>query len=1110
MLHLMTGGAGSGKSTRLAEEIERAIEQNQNVFVMVPEQFSFEYEVRLYRRLGVKRFHQISVFSFTTLAQDLFCRYGGRSGEYASDLTKTILLYQTIRALTKSAALPYFGTQTQKQSFLDSALKLIGELRKAGLSPADFAAHAETLNDRLRDKTMDLATLYAAYDKALSDHGYKDSLTDISEAAAIANGNDHFRGAAVFLDEFESFTGDQLEMLEGMITEAQDVFVTLRTEDPAAPDFSVFDTTNATYRQLNRLAAQQHVETKRIPCEGTHRFHHADLAHLSRSILRTHRAVSDESSEHIRIIEAKNCYEEADFVCAAIRRLVEQKRASFRDIAVVTHQLSEYAGILEAACERYDIPYFLDCKHGVMHTAVMQLITAVIGLIAATVPSTEGMLRLAKTQLLGISCERIHALETYCYTWNVEGAMWLSPFPDSAPEDLECLRLLLTAPLTALREDCRHAPVQEVCRALFVYLQDMEIPSHISGVARTYRDNGFPEEAAALKRLWGDLMELLDTLCTVMADQTLTLPQFRDLLTAMLRGLHYSSPPQTLDSVLIMPAETARFNDPKFTFVLGMNEGYFPSEIHLGGLLSEDEKQTLAESGLCLSRSAQSLVWDERLIAYKTLSSASEGLFLLYPLASEAGTERLPSFLIDQIRALFPNEIRSYAEHYDADFYAATAKAAYYRLVQDSQTDSPEQASVAAALRESPVYAAKLSMLSSLSERPAFALSNPTMLRRVFGDTLPISATKLETYQLCPFSFYLERGLKVSVPQKKEINPLEIGLLVHFCLERILSGCPDKAAFDALSQAEIRTLTQQAAQEYLDTQLGGSFGKDSRFAHNFQRLTAGIPDLIAHLQAELRQSKFRPVAFELTISQDAPICLKAPNGVEIRLNGKIDRVDLYEADGKQYLRVIDYKTGGKKLSLANLLYGIDLQMFLYLFALLEPGSPYAGAHPAGVLYVPSGTPKCDRDREQAMDDGDLLRAKNKHYRMNGVLLREREVLNAMELGLEGVFLPDPRSKDDPGKGELVLSPKATGYLTDAQFARLREHARGLLTDMAEKLYAGQIAASPLKRKDKDPCTYCSYHEICGHEEDGECRTPAPDAEEQMLRILSGEEEIHHA
>ena len=64
----------------------------------------------------------------------------------------------------------------------------------------------------------------------------------------------------------------------------------------------------------------------------------------------------------------------------------------------------------------------------------------------------------------------------------------------------------------------------------------------------------------------------------------------------------------------------------------------------------------------------------------------------------------------------------------------------------------------------------------------------------------------------------------------------------------------------------------------------------------------------------------------------------------LSVTGKVDRVDGWLKNGKLYLRVVDYKTGKKAFDLADVRYGLGIQMLLYLFALQRYGG---SAVPAG-------------------------------------------------------------------------------------------------------------------------------------------------------------------
>lgn len=105
--------------------------------------------------------------------------------------------------------------------------------------------------------------------------------------------------------------------------------------------------------------------------------------------------------------------------------------------------------------------------------------------------------------------------------------------------------------------------------------------------------------------------------------------------------------------------------------------------------------------------------------------------------------------------------------------------------------------------------------------------------------------------------------------------------------------------------------------------------------------------LIENILEEFQHSDFRPAFFELSISDSAkeggpcvsPYAVTLPDGKKIRLYGKIDRVDAYQKDGKIYIRIVDYKTGSKNLSMDLIEKGQEMQMLLYLFAIWKNKDP---------------------------------------------------------------------------------------------------------------------------------------------------------------------------
>lgn len=1093
MLNLILGGSGTGKSRRLIDETALQIKKGKHVFVIVPEQFSFEYDKKLYYGLGAENFNKIKSLSFTSLAKEIFEKYGGCSGEYADDISKQVIMYRTVQELKSKKAFMYFSKQAESPDFVSDALRLVSEFRQSGVGAQELITKINSSDTTLREKLLDIATLYFAYDSALRDNNLKDSLTDITESAVIANINDYFEGSVVMFDEFESFTGDEHEMIKTIIAQADEVFAAFRSENLNSEDCSIFDSVNKTCRRMLAAAQKYKIKVNTVLLDRMYRFASGDIEHLSRNILRTGKAVF-ENSESIKIVECTDLYGEAEYICAEIKRLV-MSGLRYSDIVVTSRQLSDYVYIFESIFDRYEIPYYMHINKSVMHTALMQLVSGIFEVISSVRPSSESIFRLAKTMLGGISVEEVSRLENYCFEWDIDGDMWLSPF-ENAP-DIEKTRRQIIEPLIALKENCFESSGGEICKSLYEYLVSIGAEKNFIRIIRDFKDRDMQYMAKEQKRIWDMFVNALDKVAQTCGREVMKPADFCGLFEAVLSQIKYSVPPQTLDGVKIVKAETARFDSPKVTFIAGVNEDIFPMSVSQGGLLNESDRLEFESMGLSLSRSSEELAADEKLIVYKAVSSPSEKLYMLYPLSDSRGISRYPSYVIKQTEEMFTNDIKIYAKDMGVIFYCPTIEAAYYYYVQHMSENTPEIQSLKGILAEDDFYSSRISYLESVKKSDAFQISEKDIMKRLYSKRLNISATGFEEYNLCPFKFFCRTGLNIKPLQRREINAAEQGSIIHKCLEKLLSSCRTKAEFESLDKNKIEIMISSCADEYLSENLGGEKGKTSRFKGNYKRLVSSITEIVLHLQQELSQSEFFPVSMEFDITEangGLPV-LTTDSGIEIIIRGIIDRVDMYEKDGQKYIRIVDYKTGNKEFSLGDLLYGINMQMIIYLYSALDKNGKFRDALPAGVLYMPAGAMPCSLDRNS---EESIETALNKRYKMKGIVLNNNDVLSAMDKGIRGIYIPAKALKD-------MSLDKRSSVLDLKQFALLKKYTQKVLEEMADSLYSGNIAPFPLQPSSTNICKYCDYWSVCGN--DGSIyRTKLSDKEAEKLLLSEITEE----
>ncbi len=1102
MLNIIVGGAGCGKTYEMMSRIEAAVKADKDVLVIIPDQFSFEFDRALYERIGMTFFNRVEVLSFARCAKEIFIKHGGLKGRYADDTVKNIMMFRTLKTLSEREGLCFYNRQAKSPMFVESGLDIVKELTLSGVTPEQLTDCVNGLDESIRDKVADVALIYSEYGKLLSESGYKDGSGDISEAAKRAQVHGYFNGRTVFIDSFKSFTADEYAFLEAVISQSESTTICLTTADKNPRDFSIFETVNHTRSKLVRIAEEHGVKTNTdMLCEPK-RFAKPELAFMSGNILRYVRGKYDGECSAVKVYRSADTYGEGDFVCAEIRRLVMEEGYSYKDIAVLSRQKETYSPVMESAFERYDIPFYTDESSTASHKALFIFIRTALLLAAEKNASTEEWLRYMKTGMLGLSDEEIAAVESYCYKWSVEGEMWNEPFVNGEKNDYaENVRKRVAEPVFALRERCEKSDGAEICSALQDFIYDVGV----TAVLCDKYDNCNTEDAAVLasvreiKQLWELLCSLLETMSRVLAGTALGLGSFAELFGNALSKLKLSAPPQTLDSVQFMAAHTARLAEPKVIFILGANEGLFPFAAKPSGLFSDRDRLALETAGITLSGSVKDKLAEERFVAYSVLSGASERVYVSCASADVSGKAMYPSLIVGQLCEMFGNGISSDFDSCGMLSFCTTADAAYYQYVQNYKRNDEDSASLFAALNAIPEYASRIEYLKSVEQGAEHRLTKTTG-RKLFGTEISMSASRFEDYRKCPFMYFCEKGLKIYPPEKVELDKPSKGNVIHYCLCEIL-GANSKDAFENLSREQLKKQVKFHLDEYYKSgTVGGDYGKTKRYKAAYRRLSDTLTDILARLTDEFRQSCFVPDEFEYKIGRDGKekaLKLVTPNGVTVYFEGTVDRVDVYKKDGRSYIRVIDYKSGAKDFRFEDLLYGINMQMLLYLFALTDAGSAgkYSGAVPSGVLYMPAKDviPELDRN------DDDMVKSYNSTFRMKGTVLDDMDVIAAMEEKCEGTFIPIKFNKDGSYKS-------GSSYVTFEELENLRKYSYELMMGTADAITEGEIQASPLQDKDKLPCSYCKYKSVCGNYPPSNPRVYDADAKVRIERIKRGGDE----
>ena len=1090
MLKLILGGSGSGKTTLLYQRIGARAAAGEKSILLVPEQFTSSTEGRIYRELGDARSGFVESFSFTSLAEKILSGEGGAAVQTLTDAGRTVLVRRALEELQDNVH--YYYRHRRSAAFCQMAAQTIDELKSAGLSGQQLYTLAQNCGAE-SGKLSELALIFQGYETLLA-HTGMDPADRLELAAArlenaLAEGRvpAFLEGREVFIDEFDTFNAPKKRLLGALLACLPTVTVALCDDGaPLAPgDLGLFSGAKQVAAQLRQLARKNGAEAA-VPQLLRRDLRHKDapaLAAVTRLLETGSCDVLPEETQDLTLYAAPSREEEARAVAGAIRRRMRQGVRCGK-MAVVCRDIAKYRAALQYEFRMADIPLYCDEPTTPEFSAPATAVRALLAL-ARGADLTENLTTLAKTGLCALREEEVCALENYAYTWSPNAAAWRAEFTknpkgfgDAAPteEDAENLRraekarALLVGAVETLRAKLRDANAEQMSRALYFCLKELGAEEQQAAqVEATRTARGIPaaEEAA---REWNVVMGLLDEMARLLGTQTVPVPEYEDLFGLLLRSSDLGHIPQTLDAVVLASAGKMRLDAPDYVFVLGLAEGEFPTAPGETGLLTHADRDALMANAIDLPDCFENRVVREQVCFYKALTAPAKGLWMSWPKGQGLTLCAALEPIVEGLRPASPQ--------LELSDLAATPADGLDCLGGGWPLTGTERASLTEALRSPDGSEPEgLQLLHRMAGRAPRQVRDLDALELLLGRRLRISPSQLEKYYTCRYGYFLQYVLGLRPRKRAELSADQSGTLMHWVLQMALDPAPGPdnplagamTPFLELDDEAMAALAALLVDEYARRYLPED---TARFAYLLSRLKKSMASLLCYLRDEQRQSSFKPVACELKIGRGEDAvpgqAYRLSDGRTVQLIGTVDRADEWvEEDGTRWVRVVDYKTGSKKLDLKEVYCGLDCQMLLYLFSLTRDASGrFTGAEPAGVLYLLADPAPETTTRADA--------AKSVEYKLDGLVRDEQKIFDAMDAEETGRYLPFSFRNGVP-------SPYQRDKRADiAKLNRIRLHLDDLVTQMGEQLYGGQIAAEPLVTG-RSPCQWCDYGFICCHE-----------------------------
>lgn len=1086
MLNFIIGVKNSGKTQKAHSVLGECVSRGESAMVIVPKQFTFDTDKGLLSLLGPKTACEIEVLSFSRLCHVAVSTYGGIKKPIAGQGMREIFMSNAIDAIRDR--LTVFAKQKNEISLVTKMLSEVDEMKNSGITPDDLERSAEKITDKgLKNKLLETALIYRTYEAVIS-QSYFDDGDMLEKVCEILAPTSFFDGKTIVIDGFKSFTQPEYKLIELMLRKAKNVYVTLCCDD--INDVSVlspFSYIAKTARKLRLIAGNSGVGTGEtlLTQRDASKFS-AEMLHLEKNLYRSDFTVFTEATDKVNIIQADTVESECDAVARRIKALIREKDYRCRDIAVVYRKDEKYEKGIKAALKKYDLPVFEDRRQPVKNQPLISYVRNLL-LIMSEGFNSDYIFRLVKTGLCSLDEGEISEIENYIFTWDITGKKWLSDFTgnpegfgdvfgEKEKERLEKInetRKKITQPLVALREKFPDATGKKCAELIYFYLRENGTDEALKNYAITLQEKGFTELATEQEQVWDILMTALDEIAGALGETSVTPKRFYELFELVMAGKTLGKLPDGYDEVCVCNADRILTKSARAVFAVGMNSGVFPLEQKSSSLFSVYEKKKLLDAELEIGEDIKDLILSERFICYCTLASAYEFLCLSYCTASGVSEKMTESECVSDLKKTFSGCKNINVLTQTLPELIESEQSAFEMMAKLWQSGTDGYETLRAYFSENEKYKHRLGAVSRAVSGDDFVFEDKSISKKLFGENMYFSASQLEVYSKCPFMYFCRYGVKAKVRPKAALDAAMGGTVVHYVLEMMLRDHKGKS-FLEMSAEEIDREIRFHLGEYMRLYMGESQEMSLRFNYLYSRMYKILSHLFDRLVAEFSDSDFEPCDFELTIGRNEivkPFRVPLKEG-SVELIGKIDRVDKMDADGKRYIRIVDYKTGAKTFNLSDVFYGMNMQMLLYLVSIWRGGTEfYENITPSGILYFPARLSAVNIER----DDSEETREKKRMLsgKMSGMLVldNDSDSAAAMDKSKKAIFIP---VSFDSKTGEVKGN-----FITLKQLEKLGEMMDSIIEEMGNSLHEGIIPARPIYGPDHgDTCEWCDFSQVC--------------------------------
>ncbi len=1113
-LQMIIGGANSAyEETFYKHLIEKAVVSPQEKFyLIVPEQYTMLTQRKI---TGMHPGHgvmNIDVVSFARLAHHVFEEIGGLNRLILEDTGKTMIIRKLLKE--NKETLRVFARSAKSAGFPDQMKSMLSELFQYSIHPEKLHQTIETVGETsvLGRKLSDITVIFEAFRSYMGEE-YMTAEELLDELADHISQSKKLSGSRIYINSFTGFTPAQYRLITELLKMTEQVVISLcidtadHPQDPGS-DYELFHLTKETFWQLKKRCMLEKIDIDEDILIDSGKIE-TDLDCLGRGLFRFgKRTVHYDVPKHVRVYTLRHPVDEVRFAAAEIKRLVMQEGMSYKQFAIITADVARYRIAAEQTFTDMGMPLFIDDKQDISDHSCIEMIKSAVDVMIQDY-SYEAVFRYLRSGYSNLSEDDIDLLENYILASGIRGRKkWENGFEQiiwpisehdedtkkKADEKLEIINALrdrVFEELSPLMPFSDERTLRTFAQTLNRFFESIKLKEKLEDFEAAFQSNKDYVQAQAYRQIYTNVTELIEKSTNILGDEIMTAGDFMDILDAGFTQIKIGVIPPTLDQIVLGDLTRTRISDVDVVFILGCNDGVLPASKPASGLLSDREKEKLMDHEVILAPTAKENGFRERFYIYSALMKPKKMLVLTYADSDEVGKEIRPSSLLNEIHYLLPKLKRKVPVTNRRERVLTSKENSAELLIRAlkhpeewADSDNEDQGTYTAnLLRE--LYKWYLSDEESkdqllLWENAIYgeALTpdlDKGLVTLLYGEMPSASISKLEKYASCAYAHFLSYGLGIDERKIRRLRSPEIGTILHAAMEKF-GQAMNKKNYDAWAEdneEQCDALMKVCAREAALENLPGYFEDGARNAFLLEKIISLSCWSAKVVVNQIRRGSFRPAYFEKRFFDHTG---------NVRLTGIVDRCDIAVDNDQTMVRVVDYKSGPKKLELADVYYGLSMQLVVYLEEMInmigEVSHKQTTAVKAGMYYYHFNDQIL---KEEDDDGGTLIEKRMDKLRLEGLTNEDDMVIDMTDHtpGQKPAIAAIDRKKDG--------SFSARAQVVDADaFEALAYVTKKRMAQISERWMHGDISKDPFyMRKNsqkKTACDYCQFKSICRFDE----------------------------